>query len=217
MLMVRAFRLSEVNVERTEALDPAELRRAGMFRDGLARRRFLAGRLAQRSFAAGLLGVPDGRLHVDYRCPTCGTGQGVDHGMPGYTIEGSRAPVILSLSRCGDWAVVAGRVQEDAAEAVGVDIEDQAAADFDGFDTVALTIAERRLTEDAPVLSRARLRTRLWTRKEALLKALGVGLTVGPDTLEVIDDPRISDLDSESLGLPTGLIVAVAQLPGPGD
>ena len=53
---------------------------------------------------------------------------------------------------------------------------------------------------------------RLWARKEALLKALGTGLRTDPMSVDALGDPRITDLDGASLGLPPGYVAAVARV-----
>ncbi|TSE15824.1 4'-phosphopantetheinyl transferase superfamily protein [Arthrobacter sp. KBS0703] len=212
MLQVRAFQLSNVDVGRSWILDPAELTRAALFSGELPRRRFLAGRLVQRHFAAELLGLADDRLEIDYHCPACGQGSWLNHGRPGYTVEGRPVPLVLSLSRCGDWAVVAGQLDADLTGAVGVDVEDESSTAFEGFDATLLTDGEQRLTLSTPEHSRPQLRAQLWTRKEALLKALGTGLAREPNGIDVVADPRVRSMAPEPLGLPSNLVVAVAWL-----
>ena len=199
-------------------LDAAELERARAMTPR-TREDFLAGRLAQRRFAAGLLGVPAAELTAWYSCPRCGTGANISHGRPGYLVRGEAAPLLLSLSRAVGWTLLAGVVDPDPGLGLGIDVEDPARADFDGFDDVVLTPAEQqhlaRLT-GTPLL---RGRARLWARKEAWLKMLGTGLQTAPDTLDVLDDaPQtgvnghagLRDLPAAETGLPAELVAAVA-------
>lgn len=76
----------------------------------------------------------------------------------------SRAPglVVVAISDAGP---------------VGVDVEAAGAADFAGFDGVALHSGETASTPGE--------RTTIWVRKEATLKALGLGLRLDPRRLRV--------------------------------
>jgi 4'-phosphopantetheinyl transferase len=198
-------------------LDAVELARADAMMPG-PRAAFLSGRLAQRRFAAELLGVPASGLAVDYRCPRCGAG--ASHGRPGYTVAGPAvsypavsypaAPVLLSLSRSSGWTLLAGVIDPEPGLRLGIDVEDPARMDFDGFDDVALAPAERQelLGLEGPALLRAR--ARLWTRKEAWLKMTGEGLQTAPETLDVLDLAGLRDLPAAQTGLPAELVAAVA-------
>jgi 4'-phosphopantetheinyl transferase len=79
----------------------------------------------------------------------------------------------VSRSRTRDLVAVA--VSTDAP--VGVDVERVADTGFEGFDAVATHKTEQ--TDDLDDLVRAVS----WVRKEAALKALGVGFVVDPGTL----------------------------------
>ncbi|MHA7208864.1 4'-phosphopantetheinyl transferase family protein [Arthrobacter sp. MDT1-65] len=99
------------------------------------------------------------------------------------------------------------------ARALGVDLAAASEVDFDGFDDVALTSGERRAVGLLPLADRRVARARLWTRKEALVKALGTGFAQrDPDAVDVLRDGRITDLqvvDGAALE-PLGLVAAVA-------
>ncbi|HEY6933981.1 MAG TPA: 4'-phosphopantetheinyl transferase superfamily protein [Marmoricola sp.] len=134
--------------------------------------------------AAELLGRP---AFVEHRCVRCGAD---DHGQP-YLVGVTSLHV--SLARAGGLGIVA----LSTVGRVGVDLEREDAAGFDGFAEAALHPDERvHTTQEA---------TRLWVRKEALLKATGRGLTV---------DPRQVRL-SESRQPPALLHWAGADDPGP--
>ena len=93
---------------------------------------------------------------------------------------------------------------------LGVDVQDPAGADFDGFDDLALGPAER---ESLRGLAGAELlagRARLWARKEAWLKLCGTGLRTAPDSVEVLEQPGIRDLPPAESGLPAHFAAAVA-------
>jgi 4'-phosphopantetheinyl transferase len=200
-------------------LDAAELARADAMMPG-PRAAFLSGRLAQRRFAAELLGVPASGLTVDYSCPRCGAGPGVSHGRPGYAVagaavSGARAPLLLSLSRSSGWILLAAVIDPEPGLRLGIDVEDPARMDFVGFDDIALAPAERQelLGLAGPALLRAR--ARLWTRKEAWLKMSGEGLRTAPETLDVLDLAALRDLPPAQTGLPAELVAAAAHSAAP--
>ncbi|MFJ5861382.1 4'-phosphopantetheinyl transferase family protein [Pseudarthrobacter sp. NPDC092439] len=190
-------------------LDPAEVQRAGAMEPAAATR-FLASRLAQRRFAAGLLGLPSGALAVLYSCPRCGDGPEVGHGRPGYAYRGSRLPLALSLSRAGGWTLLAAVPEAGDAVRLGVDIEDPARTGFPGFADVALTAAEQRGLHGLAAGEVPAAQARLWARKEAWLKMTGEGLRTPPAELDVRALPGLRDLDPGESGLPAHLAAAVA-------
>jgi 4'-phosphopantetheinyl transferase len=195
--------------EAQRVLDQPELDRARAMMPG-PRQDFLASRLAQRSFAAELLQVRAQELRACYACPRCGTGPDVPHGRPGYLLAGAPAPLLLSLSRAAGWTLLAAVTEPGPGQRLGVDVEDPRRLDFDGFDSVALTPAERRAVASLRGDDVRRARARLWARKEALLKMTGEGLNRAPETVEATDRPGVRDLASAASGLPPGLVAAVA-------
>ena len=195
-----------------ELLGPSELERAAALALG-PRATFVAGRLALRSFAADLLGVPASELATHFSCPRCGTGPGLSHGRPGYSLRGKPVPLALSLARSSGWILLAAVVEPPEGLTIGVDLEDPARLDFDGFDAVALTEAERGALAGLSGQALVQERARLWARKEAWLKMTGTGLTTAPDTLDVLRRPEIRDLAAGEAGLPRNFRAAVALSP----
>lgn len=106
-------------------------------------------------------------------CPSCGSSA---HGRP---VVAGVAPgsVHVGLSRTDGLVAVAF----DRRREVGIDVERADSAGFEDFDAVALHPGERVATDLD--------RVRLWTLKEAALKAAGVGLTVDPRTVQVAERP----------------------------
>ncbi|KQR03993.1 4-phosphopantetheinyl transferase [Arthrobacter sp. Leaf141] len=192
-------------------LDTSELARAAAMAPAV-RAVFVAGRLAQRRFAAELLGVPAGDLTASYRCPRCGPDAG--HGRPGYTLAGVPAPLVLSLSRAAGWTLLAAVTDPAPGFLLGVDVEDPARTGFAGFAGVALTAAEQRAV--APLHGDMLLaaQARLWARKEAWLKMTGEGLRTSPAGLDVTALPGLADLAPARSGLPAHLAAAVARSDG---
>lgn len=160
-----------------------------------------------RAEAARFHEVAPAQIVLLHECPRCGSDV---HGRPRLMATAAvRQPAHVSLARAGDLSVVA---VTDAGP-VGIDVEAQGAADFPGFADVALHPGERATTADDP--------TRVWVRKEALLKAYGLGLAVDPSDVR-LDDDGLASWDSphrphgevwlRDLVVP-GHVAAVAMLP----
>ncbi|WP_051388725.1 4'-phosphopantetheinyl transferase family protein [Arthrobacter sp. 35W] len=176
----------------------------------------MAGRIAQRLFAAELLGVDPAQLRAVYGCPDCGGGDSVDHGRPGYWHRGAPTGLRLSLSRSGGWALLGGTLERGVE--VGVDLQKVAAVGFDGFDDVALTPGERAAVLRLPAAERPLARATAWAAKEAMAKALGRGLRLDPASMDAAGMPglQVQVLDTVALGLPAGFAAASAVWMGEG-
>jgi 4'-phosphopantetheinyl transferase len=194
--------LSSVDLRQADALDDGERQRAASFHSELQRNRFLAGRVALRLLAAKAAGADAGALQADYACRECTRDDHV-HGTPRYQAGPSGPTVLASLSRAGDWCLLAATIDEQVL-GVGVDLEGSTAASFEGFGAVALSEREREHLESVEPALRASAQTRLWTRKEAVLKALGRGLAVV--------DPGLVDVAGPVPVLP-GSLQAVPAVP----
>ena len=143
-------------------------------------RRTLAGRVALRLLVAARLGVPVSlarQIVVDRTCSTCH----LPHGRP--RVAG------LSVSTSSAEGRVLVAVADEGAE-VGVDIERVPSTVFDGFDDFVLHPDERE--RFGPVTrgsSGTAARLSCWVEKEAVLKAVGVGLASPPHELLVAARP----------------------------
>jgi 4'-phosphopantetheinyl transferase len=154
-------------------LSDEERRRGERFRREEDARAFVARRLFLRGTLARYLGRPPGAL-----CFTEGP-----HGKPSLVDSGG---IEFSLSRAGAWAllgVARGR-------ALGVDVERldarlEEAEELSRLAARVLTPGESAELEARAPEARAGAFLQLWARKEALLKALGTGLSLEPDTVEV--------------------------------
>ncbi|QCB94972.1 4'-phosphopantetheinyl transferase family protein [Cellulomonas shaoxiangyii] len=138
-------------------LSPGERARADAYRRDDDRRRSRTAALLLRCATAALTGTPPAAVPVHRRCATCGDG---DHGRPGLPGTGWHA----SVSHAGAWCVVA----LTRSGPVGVDVEV----------LVPLDVAEVAPGVLGPgeVAAGAAALLRLWTRKEAVVKATGQGL-----------------------------------------
>lgn len=134
-----------------------------------------------------------------------------DHGMPRYRLQnGDRGP-LLSLSRAGGWAVLAG-IGGNGVLRLGIDVERKGRADFAGVDELVLTPKERRVVRTSG--DAGSQRAIFWARKEAFLKATGSGLRRDPATVEttagIVEGVSLTDVDPLRLGLPADMAVVLA-------
>ncbi|MCQ6272911.1 4'-phosphopantetheinyl transferase superfamily protein [Pseudarthrobacter sp. R1] len=214
-----AVRLSDVDLGLVHLLEESELARSTTFRSPTRRDAFTAGRIALRLHISALTGDSPKSLKADYFCPVCSNPTDPGHGIPRYQLPSSNARLRVSLSRSGNWCLLAASLNHGIA-AIGVDIENGAAADFDGFASLAMTANERGLLQKAPPAMTAKLQTRLWVRKEAVLKALGTGLATAPSLIDVsaltpagVRGPalwKVEDIGPASVGLPEDFVASIA-------
>jgi len=153
-------------------------------------------------------------VEVEYRCIRCGES---GHGKPFVT---SPLGLFVSLTRSGATVAVA---VTDAAP-IGIDIEAIAAVGRASVAEALLHPSEHDALDGLSEASTAEHLTRLWTVKEAVLKATGWGLHIDPELLAVdLDDgatliewPESLTLDDAPhltlLDLPNGLVGALALL-----
>ncbi|MCX5193826.1 4'-phosphopantetheinyl transferase superfamily protein [Streptomyces sp. NBC_00249] len=202
-------------------LDTEEFRRALSLpaeRDAAA---FVRSRAAARRALAGLFGIEPREIALGRRnCPGCGDGS---HGPPKLVVPSLR--VALSMSRtagCGIFAVGAG-------SAIGVDAESLRPVRGSATTDADLTAAEQRyLGELAPGPERDEAFHRIWTRKEAVVKATGLGLSgvelgrlethparSGPVRVTHTHRGRTSAWTVEDLELLPDVAVALARPAGP--
>ena len=115
-------------------------------------------------------GLPPGQVVIEQRCSHCGG----PHGRPVVAgpADGVGRQLYVSLSRAGEFVAVA----VTKAGPVGIDLESIAAVARAGVDEVAFSPAELLALGSLDAGAAASARTRLWTGKEAVLKAVGTGL-----------------------------------------
>ena len=149
-------------------LSDSERERAARFRMPADQDRFTVTRGILKTLLAGYLHLP--RAAIEFTAN--------EHGKPAV----SGANVQFNVSHSGDYALLAFAEDVD----VGIDVEKIAgdrvvgdlarrvlsAAEFERFNSLVESEREKRFFQ-------------IWTLKESLLKAIGSGLSVGPERIEV--------------------------------
>ncbi|MFD8687486.1 4'-phosphopantetheinyl transferase family protein [Streptomyces sp. NPDC059651] len=96
-------------------------------------------------------------------------------------VQPDTTPLRFSLSRSGPfWALAVSTVD------LGVDIEERREVDVHGIGEFALSVAEREFLAGLAESDRQAAFFRCWTRKEAVVKASGHGLSANLRTVEVM-------------------------------
>ena len=167
-------------------LSPAELQKYSAFRFPKRREEWFLGRWTAKTLVHSLPVYQQYHLdQIEMR--------NAPEGAPYLQLPGRAAPAeCLSISHSGDFAVCA--LATGLELRVGVDLE-KVEARTETFVLDYFTSAERHLVDKFPVDSRVMLVTLIWSAKESMLKALGVGLRRDTRTVEV------QGMDSNS---PTG-------------
>ncbi|MBT2510600.1 4'-phosphopantetheinyl transferase superfamily protein [Streptomyces sp. ISL-98] len=131
-----------------------------------------------RQILAGYLGVSPAELRFGRRpCPCCGDAQ---HGRP--RLEWPDAALDFNLSRSGPHWLLA----VTAGHQVGVDVEDGCRLDIEGTSALVMSPSElTHLRSQQSPSSRQDVFFRCWTRKEAIVKASGVGIVTDLMAIDV--------------------------------
>lgn len=189
-------------------LDHDERRRASLLRDPADWAAYVrAHAFLRRVVGQHLETAPEEVAFVREPCPCCGAPCGRPAvGEPAKDLH-------FSLSRSGGWALVA-----IAADPVGADIE--ALPDHDTLADVSRVLHgdERAEITSAPTHERPEVFARIWTRKEAYLKAIGVGLAhdVATDYLASAESrARPKGWRVENVPAPRGYAAATAVVSRP--
>jgi 4'-phosphopantetheinyl transferase len=158
--------------ERAAVLAPDERARASRFHFERDRRRWTAARGAVRAVLAGYADVPAASL-------TFRVGQ---HGKPALDGPAGRTGLDFNVSHSGDLALCA----VTRGRAVGVDVE-AVRPDFATGEVARRFFAPAEVAALEALLPRERVEAffACWTRKEAYIKARGIGIALGLDRFEV--------------------------------
>ncbi len=164
----------EALLERSYAvLSESERRRAARIRPGMPREEFVAGRGCLRRLLAVELGVPPADLSLEtgeFGKPRLREVQGLE-----FNVAHSQGMVLIGMSRAG---------------VVGVDVEALNGSGHGLGDVMELAAAALHPADVARVaaaggIDRIKVFYRCWTRREAVAKADGRGLTAPTDEWEV--------------------------------
>lgn len=156
-----------------DVLSADEQARAGRFRFAEHRRRFVAAHHALRHV-----------LGITVSCDPASLvfAQG-DHGKPLLALAPS---LHFNLSHSGRECLIG----TSARQPIGVDVEIvRPVADADALSRRHFTAGERAQWQEAPAARRDEVFLRGWTRKEACLKATGLGLSVAPGSIDAGCEP----------------------------
>lgn len=163
-----------------DILSSAERSRVSAFRFSADRVCFVAAHSLTRIVAGALLSSPPGALIFNTRCDRCGGSHGKPK-LPGTGLEFSLTHTRGRVAVAFSWGVP-----------VGLDIEGFRSFQVDAsLMRAALSPEEQELLLALPDAQRGKAFLRYWTRKEALLKAIGCGLAVDMSSLSVspFDEP----------------------------
>ena len=153
-------------------LDDHEVARSRRFTSIGPRRRYILCRAALRSIVCNILGCPNKQL-------TIGSSY---YEKPYAIVEGKSHPICFNVSHSGNH----GLIGLGKGGRVGVDIEEwDPDRNLGPLMETAFTPAERTAMESTDAINRQYLFFRLWTIKEALIKAVGMGLSLDMSSFEV--------------------------------
>ncbi len=169
-------------------LDDEERARSGRFFSVRARRQFVLCRAALRVALSERLGCANRRLAFGY----------LEHGKPFALVDGQRAAIGFNVSHSGAHGLMAFATNER----LGVDVEERVSTrDLEGIGSLVYGPAERRSLAIAAGRGKVELFYRLWSMKEALIKAVGAGFSLNPIGFEV-PPPMLEGARSGSFRFP---------------
>jgi 4'-phosphopantetheinyl transferase len=162
--------------ELARTLSPDEQERAARFHFDRDRRRFIVARGLLRRFIGRYLGMPGDTIRFAYG----------SSGKPYLQVGTGRAKLEFSLSHSGDWAL-SGFAR---GRGIGVDLEEiRAMPDYRELAEANFAPAEVRSLLELPEEQRIDGFFTCWTRKEAYVKALGLGLSLDLSTFVLSVEP----------------------------
>ena len=206
--------LRDMGPDATSLLDASEMERAQRFVYAHDWRRYVAAHAWLRRILASYTGVDARHLRFaigPHGKPLLATTGGTDTPLPTFNLSHSKDRALVAVA---------------AGVEVGVDIE-AVRADLPGADlaAAALTDGERAELEASPTGDHASAFVGCWARKEACLKALGIGLGLEPRALYAgVDAQRCcvrpkgegaaGHVDVAPLPAPPGFAAALAAVDG---
>ena len=163
---------TEREARASRLLDDEERARSRRYLSVRARREFVLCRAALRATLSERLGWSNRQLAFGY----------LEHGKPFAQVHGQRAAIGFNVSHSGGHGLIAFAENEW----LGVDVEERVPGrDFEGIGSLVFGAAERQSLAAATGADKVHLFFRLWSMKEALIKALGSGFALNPSRFEV--------------------------------
>ncbi|WP_078578263.1 4'-phosphopantetheinyl transferase family protein [Salipaludibacillus agaradhaerens] len=173
-----------------DMLTHEEVQRAKRYRQVIDRKRFVLGAVLTRFILGKELAINPLDITIIRTCPTCGK----PHGQPRLPAEN----IYWSVSHSGEEVVVAF----SRCLRVGIDIE-KIQTDIENL-PVSEILSHEELDHFNHIVpaDKPNVFYTYWTRKEAVLKALGTGLSQSPKSVHFTstDDDRINWMMSEPKG-----------------
>lgn len=171
-------RVDETLASEKECLSDPERSRAEAFTRDVDRERFIRAHAFKRRILSAYVGVSAKDLRFE----------STPDGKPELAWQ-QRSGLAFNISHSGDLVFVG--VARDIA--VGVDVEVvRAPHDLDALVRSTFSDRERRSFEALDAALQQEAFFAAWTRKEALIKAAGRGLSIEPHRVEVSIDPRLA-------------------------
>jgi 4'-phosphopantetheinyl transferase len=167
--------------ELRQILSPNERERADRFHFELDRKRFVTGRGLLRTLLGHISGLPADQLQFEYD----------EFGKPNL-VAGQGLPLQFNLSHSGELVLIAIA----AGRALGIDVE-KIRTDFAADELAAhfFSVNERKILVSLAGQMQYEAFFACWTRKEAYLKARGVGLSLPLNQFDVSflpdEEPRL--------------------------
>ncbi|WP_371596959.1 4'-phosphopantetheinyl transferase superfamily protein [Streptomyces sp. NBC_00564] len=175
-----------------DILSPEERQRFSAFRDPVRAANFATAHAEVRRCLAQVLDLDPGAIRFG-RHPCAGCGQSV-HGRP--YIQHPHTDWEFSLSRSGPYWLCAAA----AGMRVGVDLECVRRTDFGSLASVVLSESERTYFQGVPAGRRDAEFIRCWTRKEAVVKASGIGVEATLGNIDVGPGRRAAVVSHSAAG-----------------